>query len=225
MKNLITICMLISLINVKAQNIKKQTNQKLCKVNLDNKEYAKYLPKDFCIDNKFVINQVFLDRKINSDGFKESNLDFDNDSIKDFVFSFQKTKMKDGDTTYVSFYKVINGKATHFKTFNNLKPIYFKNMYDDKRKKDKFTTTYNLYDNHPPLREFEIKNDSIEITCYAGEANEYNELIYKFDKLKQDWFLVQTTRINIRLDTRDLYEDENLGKSISLFRYEIYLEN
>lgn len=146
---------------------------------LDN-SYKKILPQEICIPNGYIIDEIYDSTDVNQDGLKE------------FIFSWRKKEINDGDTIFVSFYKHLpNGKYQHFKTLSNLFPVYFKNYHTSYEVKDK--TLFDIwfkYNGMYPFLNLEIKDRNIilKILCAAREG--YN-LFYQFDNKINNWVLVK----------------------------------
>ncbi len=114
-------------------------------------------------------------------------------------------------------------KWTLFKKCGNLFPIHID--YLKRRKKgitkkiDKLTKIYYRFLERNPLSELTINNDTITLEIYAGEPNQYKKLSYKFNKNVKDWLMYESLLSDRISNTEIKYEDENMGKSISVFNY------
>lgn len=142
--------------------------------------YKKILPQEICIPKGYIIDEIYDSTDINQDG------------LRDFIFSWRKTDINDGDTIFVSFYKHLSdGTYKYYKTLNNLFPVYFKDYNMSYKITDKaLFDIWIKYNGMYPFLNLEITDRDIilKILCAAGEG--YN-LFYQFDNKIDNWILIK----------------------------------
>lgn len=157
-------------INIFAQN----TN---CNRSVWINNFTNLLPKEVCIPKgNYHITRVFDRVDINSDG------------LEDFIFDWNKNPLQDGDTLYVTIYTQNQDSTfSHFRTFSNLLPIYFKSYsLDYIPKNKKLSTLHKKYNDEYPFLELSFEKESIQITR-TGDAEVHLIITYKFDKAINNW--------------------------------------
>jgi hypothetical protein len=212
-KLIVTLLFLSQVILAQNKNNKRVISNSACANKVSYLPYKKKIPNGVCISKKYEIYCV------------NSEQDFNQDSIPDFYCCYSPSPSKDGDTTYIAFYNIVNGKAIFFKKFGNLKAIFFDyTKRRGKNLKDKYSETFEKYKYSNPEHDLEIKNDTITISCSSGEPYITKKLIYKYNNQLKDWVMVKSETIDGLLNTAESYSDKNIGKSITLFSYTYYLE-
>ena len=139
----------------------------------------KKIPEEVCLPEGHQITRLYKSTDVNKDG------------LKDLIFDWSKINLKDGDTLYVSIYNQLNDSTfSHFKTFNNLKPIFFKEYSFEYRVKDpmlnEIKSKYN--EQIPPYR-LEFKNNIIYISFIIGAP--YVTINQYYQYKKDTWYLMK----------------------------------
>lgn len=160
-------------------NIMILHSQNFCNRDFSGAGEIKEIPKEVCIPMGYEIRYTY------------EPVDVDNDGLKDFIFSWEKKQLKDGDTIYISVYKMNTDSTYSFlKTFNNLYPIFFKS-YDNCKICDKrFYEICERYGGYP-LREFTFFENGIKIMFKDNTGGSHAGIIltYKYNKEKNNWYL------------------------------------
>jgi len=170
---------------------------------------AKKIPKDICLSNEYQFLYIHNPTDVNGDG------------LDDFIFNWDRISIQDGDTTFVSIY-IQNSDSTfsHFRTFNNLFPIYF----------DRYDIGYIPQDtslipllrryetNSTPFRKLEFKQDSLIITIYLDAKTDLRT-IYVYDKNLNNWLYKRSDEILYEGGERAYDLEDKLGPTIDDFTY------
>lgn len=199
--------LLIFSINIFAQN----TN---CNRAVWVKEDEKELPKEVCIPKgNYHVTQVYERVDINSDG------------LEDFIFNWNKNPLQDGDTLYVTIYTQNQDSIfSHFRTFSNLYPIYFKSYSFDYTPKNKKLRVLHKKYMRNPLIKLTFEKETIEI-IRNGDAKENLIITYRYDKDIKNWRYEKTIMYDYALNTKEPYDlSEKLGPLIDNFTYFIWEE-
>src|SRR4051812_28088403 len=92
-----------------------QVKYDTCNREVKLKEYEKALIKEICIPKGYYI--YFIPTK-------QEDIDINGDSLPDFIFDWTKKDRQEGDTSFITVYKMNPDSSYSFlKTFNNLLPI------------------------------------------------------------------------------------------------------
>lgn len=187
----------------------------ICNKNVVLKTFEKFIPKEVCIPKGYVISVIYTEYR---------KIDFNSDGLNDCIFQWHKEKLQDGDTIFVTFYKMNpDSSFTYFKTFNNLYPIFMRN-YNYESQDTLLLKTILCYDKRYPLNNIEIKGNSINIQI-QNEAKYHLLLEYKYKSEKKNWYLTRK-QIFIEFESGDEYHDIKLPidqESIDEFSYMKYL--
>jgi hypothetical protein len=178
------------------------------------KRYSSLIPKEVCIPKGHVIDEILHSTDVDFDGKNE------------FLFSWHKKELSDGDTIFISVYKKVDeNKHTLIKTFNNVFPINFKKYELSYEVKDKkLAEILNGYNGTYPFQKLDIELDNLtlKILSAAGEGYIFH---YKYDANKRDWYLMFTEKWE---DEGSQVNVQNLGfaktsQSIDDFNYLKYM--
>jgi hypothetical protein len=189
---------------------------RLCNRNVELKSYNAKLIKEVCIPNGYWISELRTSTK---------DIDIDGDGLNDFIFDWNKPKLQDGDTLYVTVYKM-NSDSTYsfFKTFNNLLPIYLKS-YDFASKNDYGAKIFECYADGYPLNDLTLQTGLISLTLRIDAASGYL-LEYSYKPEKKNWYLTTYQEwIDMPDGVRKSMNREipEKGESIDEFSYQKYL--
>lgn len=173
------------------------------------KGLASAIPVNFCIPNGYLIDEIYEPADVNGD------------ELPEYIFSWRRTSLQDGDTIFVSFYQN-NGRNrfSHMKTLANLFPIYFRNYKNSSSLNDSsLATLHEKYNGWNPLQDLQITDNKIVIKMErsAGEG-----LIFTFEYITNDWFLKELrewTEDRDRNLTSRIIKAPNYGSSITKFGY------
>jgi hypothetical protein len=172
------------------------------------------VPMEVCIPNGYIIDEVYDSADVNDDG------------LKDFIFSWRKKQMIDGDTVFVSIYrKTHRGSHALLKTFKNLFPINFKSYEMSYRVEDeKLASIFNRYNGVFPFRGLEITGGEIRITIVAAVGEGYR-VHYRFDVSRRTWILMRVVKWS---EVGDKVEEEEVAvpkevQVIDAFNYLDYM--
>ncbi|PGH37825.1 MAG: hypothetical protein CRN43_18855, partial [Candidatus Nephrothrix sp. EaCA] len=116
--------------------------------------FTNLLPKEVCIPKgNYHITRVYERADINEDG------------LEDFIFDWNKKTLQDGDTLYVTIYAQNQDSTfSHFRTFNNLYPIYFERYDTDYiPTSKKLRPLHKKYDDDYPFLELAFQKDVLQI--------------------------------------------------------------
>jgi len=176
----------------------------------------KLIPKEVCIPENCIINQIYT---------KDEHIDIDGDLHEDFIFTWQKSALTEGDTLHISAYRM-NSDSTYslLKSFSNIFPIYLES-YDHAPKDPALRKIYACYVDNYPLKELTISKGVISIELYLDAASGI-VLKYKYDPRRNNWML--TSSISwIGLNSSDREYTNNklplVSESIDDFSYQKYL--
>jgi len=163
----------ILLITVKCSSQEINCNQKVYRSSLKIK-----IPKSVCIPENYHIREILSQKDIN------------NDSLKDFVFTYSKLKINDTDTLFVGVYTQKRDSTYIFKKKSgNLYPMFLED-YDSDIYINKSDETKELfsYSGNYPLNKLEFLENEIVIDFGIGEG-ETMELHFVYRKKESNWFL------------------------------------
>jgi hypothetical protein len=178
---------------------------------------AKDLPKEICIPNGYLISYHR----------NRYPTDVNEDGLNDYIFSWNKYPISDGDTVFISIYfQQPDSSYKYFTTFDNLYPIQFRSSTYRQVKDERLKHIFFIYSGYP-MKELTFNNDKIIINLIDGSAGSHAGLIltYQFNKERNDWFLVkQESWFQLEnTEVTDLGEPEP-NQSIRDFNYLKYLE-
>ena len=145
---------------------------------------AEKIPKNICLPNGYEFLYIHSSTDVNGDG------------LNDFIFNWDKVTMLDGDTTFVSVY-IQNQDSTysHFRTFSNLFPIYFKSYKYDYIPQDTILIPLlRKYEDFYPFRKLEFKQDSIIITIHLDAESDLRT-VYIYDKTLNNWLYQKSDEV------------------------------
>jgi hypothetical protein len=146
-------------------------------------------------------------------------VDVNGDSLDDCIIDWNKTSLQDGDTLFVSVYlQHQDSTFHHFKTFDNLYPVYFKWYYFDYIPQD--TTLIPLvrkYEGYP-FRKLKFEQNSIIITIKLDAKTDL-KTVYVYDKILNNWLYQNSTEILYEGDERPRDLKDKLGPTIDDFTY------
>jgi hypothetical protein len=148
--------------------------------------FKECLPKDICFPDGYILLDILSD-----------TVDINGDNRIDFVGKLEKINAQDGDTTLVVLYKQnTKGIFEKWATFDNLFPIYLQDYsynYDRdyvKHKDTSFFMKLRLRYSSPEYSDVFFKRDAI-IVKFNQSARSGLLLYFKFDQIKNDWFLIK----------------------------------
>lgn len=173
------------------------------------KSWEKELPKEVCIPEGYIISHIFDLVDINDDG------------LIDFIFKWRKNNLQNGDTMYVTIYlQNQDGTYEHFRTFNNLYPIYFKSYDLDYVPKDtSLISIHKKYEGEYLFQELIFKKNLI-ILKIKHEAKEDLWIRYRYDKTKNDWLYQNAELHDYAIDKITSIDlSDKLGPTIDNFTY------
>lgn len=204
------------------QYCQAQKVNKNCNRAVKLQEYKKDLIKEVCIPGGYEISMLRTDLR---------DIDINGDGLGDFIFDWNRPKLKDGDTLFLTVYKMNKDSSYSFlKTFKNLYPLHFES-YDDGPKEQKYRKIYeDCYSYGYPLKYLDLNSGTISLTLKIDDGSGYF-LKYQYDNKKQNWYLIKkqnwidTTDEVTYPDGRKYIELELPKKSESIddFSYEKYL--
>lgn len=152
--------------------------QKPCNRRTVAKQYDAVLPREVCLPKGYIVAAVY------------DATDVDGDGLRDFIFSWQKEEMQDGDSSFVCIYKRVNDSTfVRMRVFNNLFPIYFRSYGMSYKAENKILMElHSKYGYKNPLEEFRFdgKEFILRIESATGEGN---ILHYEYDKSIDTWKL------------------------------------
>jgi hypothetical protein len=185
-------------------------NKEVCNRSVWTKGDEKYLPNEVCIKRgDYHITQVY------------KRVDLNNDGLNDFVFDWNKNPLQNGDTIFVTVY-IQNPDSTfkHFRTFNNLYPIYFKSYDRDYVIKDKsLAELHKKYQGENQLIELLFEPNLIKLRI-KYEAKEDLLIQYSYDKKRKDWLLLKAELHDYALDkVLPFNQTDKIGPSIDRLNY------
>jgi hypothetical protein len=200
-----------------ASNSRSQTDINFCNREVKIKEYEKHLIKEVCIPNGYIIYFIKT---------KNKDIDIDGDGLYDFIFDWTKKQSKEGDTCYITAYKMNKDSTYGFlKTFKNLLPITLKSY--DKASNNPYYADFfwDCYHHSYPLNSLEFRNGEIifEIKTEAVAGLIFN---YQYNKQKNNWLLISIQQYFDSPDKGRLYEPYPMSQkeeTIDDFSYEKYL--
>jgi hypothetical protein len=140
------------------------------------------IPSAVCIPNGYIIDEIY------------DSTDVDNDGLKEFIFSWRKRHLSDGDTIFVSIYNKTNAGYALLKTLNNLFPIHFeKYEMSYKIKDEKLASIFSQYNGLFPFRNLGIIGGEINIKIIAAVGEGYN-VYYQFNVSQNNWALTRVEK-------------------------------
>ena len=177
--------------------------------------FTNLLPKEVCIPKgNYHITQVHERTDINEDG------------LEDFIFEWNKNPLQDGDTLYVTIYAQNQDSTfSHFRTFNNLYPIYFE-RYDSEYNppNKKLSPLHKKYNGEYPFLELTFEKGIMQI-IRIGQVKEDLIITYRYDKNIKNWRYEKTIRDDYALNIKEPYDlSKKLGPTIDNFTYFIWDE-
>lgn len=179
-------------------------------------EYKSKLIKEICIPPNYVITRLYTDLR---------DIDIDGDGLGDFIFDWRKLKLTEGDTTYITAYRM-NADSTYsfLRTFDNLFPIHL-DSYDYGSKKPALKKIFECYAYGYPLIDLEFEAGVIAMELRIDAASGYT-LKYRYDPKRNNWFLFYFKEwIDMPGEGRQ-YTDKEMPEqpeSIDDFSYQKYL--
>ncbi len=181
-----------------------------CNRNVWFKGDEKKIPKEVCIlKGDYRITQVYERGDINDDG------------LEDFIFDWNKNPLEDGDTIYVTIYtQNPDSTFSHFRTFDNLYPIYFKRYdFDYIPKNEKLRKLHKKYFGHYPFLGITFEKGDITLTVHSDATTDYITT-YSYDKSLKNWRYKKTIMYDFVSNTKENYDSsEQLGPLINNFTY------
>ncbi|HEY9007340.1 MAG TPA: hypothetical protein VIM75_14465 [Ohtaekwangia sp.] len=185
-------------------------NREACNRSVWTKEDAKYLPKEVCIKKgDYHITQVYKSVDLNGDG------------LNDFIFDWNKNPLQNGDTIFVTVYiQNRDSTFTHFRTFSNLYPIYFKSYDRDYTIKDKaLAELHKKYQGENQLIELLFELSLIRLRI-KYEAKEDLLIQYAYDETRKDWLLLKAELHDYALGKiLSFNQSDRIGPEINKFNY------
>jgi hypothetical protein len=145
--------------------------------------------------------------------------DINGDGLEDFICEWNVRPLNDGDTLYVSVY-LQNADSTfsHFRTFVNLYPIYFKSYDLNYTPKDtSLMSLLKKYESSNPFHELSFEKDLITLRIEFATTEDLI-LTYRFHKEEQDW-LYERAEIHSFEEIESIDLSHKVGLSISKFSY------
>jgi len=159
-------------------------NREACNRSVWTKEDAKYLPKEVCIPNSYIISYVCS---------RYDDIDFNQDGYLDYVFTITKKNQNVGDSTYIVFYEMGQDSVYRLtKKLGNIYPVYFDPSMENPDLKDSNQQRlFDCYGLPDPLYSFDIKSDTISVTRRLDGHNFERILyVYKYNSKLRDWVLI-----------------------------------
>jgi hypothetical protein len=193
-----------------------QENLPVCNRDVQLKEYKPKLIKEVCIPAGFWISELRTDTQ---------DIDIDGDGLGDFIFDWNKPKLQDGDTLFITVYKQnVDSTYSFLKTFKNLLPVYLKS-YDFPAKNNVLAAKiFECYADGYPLVDLTFQKGSILLNIRIDAASGYF-LEYAYIKEKKNWFLTNYKEW-IDMPGGRKFQDREVSKepeSIDDFSYQKYL--
>jgi hypothetical protein len=184
--------------------IQQDTN---CNRTVEIKEYSKILPIEVCLPKGYQVVYIY------------NNVDFNSDKKNDFCFAWRKINISDGDTTYISIYKQNSDSTYHiFKTFKNLRPLFFKDYSPEYHPKDSSLNELKGKYIGYGLRKLNFENDLIKVV-FAADATDDFSLVYKYDDSIKNWKLTECKVITNYPDPNERDWTRVFGPTIDDFTY------
>ena len=180
-----------------------------CNRNVWIKSDEKLIPKQVCIPSGYLIYNIY------------EQTDFNGDGLKDFFFKWGNAELKDGDTLFVSIYNQNpDSTFTHFKTFNNLYPIYFKEYgLNYKPVNKELDDLHKKYEGEYQFLELEFKKGLISLLI-KYEAKVELEINYQYDLIKRNWIYQDAELHDFALNkTSKIDLSKKVGPTINDFTY------
>jgi hypothetical protein len=181
------------------------------------KEYERELIKEVCIPKGYIIYYIATET---------TDIDIDGDSLPDFIFDWAKKNRKEGDTSFITAYKMnLDSSYTLLKTFNNLLPIDLDSYGEPSKNPYYAALWWNCYNSSNPLRYVEFNKGSIELGIKTDPSAGI-DFLYKYSRQKNNWILqnIQKYR-DIQGEDRQYepYPMPETEETIDDFSYEKYL--
>jgi hypothetical protein len=171
------------------------------------------IPLAVCIPKGYIIDEIHDSTDVNNDGLKE------------FIFSWRKKQISDGDTIFVSFYNKTNAGYALLKTLNNLFPITFeKYEMSYKITDEKLASIFSQYNGVFPLLNLEIIGSEINIKIIAAVGEGYN-VYYQFNVSQNNWVLTKVekwTEVDEEVTVSEIAISDK-GQVIDRFNYLDYM--
>lgn len=172
----------------------------------------KNMPKEVCIPKGHLISYVYKSSDVNGDG------------LNDYIFKWNKSAIKDGDTLFVTIYlQNKDSTFTLFHTFKNLYPIYFERYDLDYFPKDKsLNTLHKRYEGKYLMLKLTFNEEKIIIRRRCDATSEFF-ITYKYDKNIKNWIYEKCNMYDFSEESTKPYDlSEKLGPTIDNFTYFIW---
>lgn len=173
MKKLIVLMSILMGLGCKGQTTSTPCNKKT------KYESRKAIPQVVCIPNGYVI--AYIDKPA----------DLNNDGLNDFICSYQKEKLADGDSIFVAIYFQRNDSSYYLaKTLPNIYPIFFEDYSIERYKRltPRLKKIMDKYDEGDPLYEMNFKKGQIELELTIDALMTYT-LVFNYDAKLNTWIL------------------------------------
>lgn len=139
------------------------------------------IPKDVCIPMNFHIREI------------KKSVDLNLDGLKDYIFSFSKVNIADGDTMFVAVY-IMQADSSYvlLKRFDNLYPIVFRDYSLSYNIKDSLLNELQgMYSGFYPLISIKFLEGEIQIKLKQG-FQEFHTLHFLYNKENGNWYLTES---------------------------------
>jgi hypothetical protein len=173
------------------------------------KRLASTIPLDICIPNGFIIDEIY------------DSTDVDGDRLAEYIFSWRRDSLVNGDTIFVSIYhNEGNKKFTHLRTLPNLFPIYFHSysiLYNNFDRS--LGPIFKKFNGWNPLQKLDIlkSNITIQMERSAGEG-----LLFTYTYRDNDWILTELNEWEedaLGTFTTKAANGDRINTSITRFNY------
>lgn len=195
----LTCYLLFTILIVNADNCNRETLRKKDKQNL---------PKEVCIPVGHIISYVYTTSR--------RPIDFNQDGLYDYIFTYEKPHLKLGDSVFIAFYQQNPDSSFSFtKKFGNIYPVQFDLNENAPKLNPKLDSIFNCYLYPNPLHSLEIKKDTL-IIIKKVDVYEKIGYYYKYNSRLKDYVLVE----------KDIFLNDNIteipckkGALLSEFSY------
>jgi hypothetical protein len=142
--------------------------------------YAKQLPKEICLPENFIVQEIV-------DG-----VDLTNDGVNEVVLKLERQRQVDGDTAWLFIYKRhTSGLYQIFKKYNNVYPLYFKDYgHTYQSKKDELNRLKDKYGGSASFSEV-LFNKNVIMIKFHTSARSGLLLHFAYKPELRDWVLVK----------------------------------